>query len=363
MLGNIRSKYILIHICSIIKKERLLKLIKPNKKLQSLLDISFNEYKNFGKIIIEVFPSVTSNKDEKFINYDEKKESSYHIYLNNDSEELQMNFIKRFFYKKNYISRRDNIKKIRIEIDKKIKSLKGLFEDCVCLKKIKFIEFNNDNITDMSEMFSGCLSLINLDILNVNTEKVKNMENMFKMCKKLKKLDLQNFKTNNVVNMNGMFYYCNALEELNFLIFDTSNVTKINDLFYKCTSLKEVNIYNTDKYPDEREIKKIHTLYPYLGKMNILNFNTSKVKDMSFMFYCCYSLKIFHIINFDTSQIKVMNRIFMDCKQLVDINLSNFVIYPETSAFMAFSGCSETIIKKVKEQLKDADKKSLFASE
>ena len=351
MLKGIKSKYILKYVCSHIKKNRLLRLIKPNKKLKSWLEISLNDYINFGKIVIDVFPLVTSDKDEKFINYEKSDESYYHIYLNDNIKELKFNFFKRLFVDKNYISKEDNIKKIRISIDSNIRSLKGLFKDCVCLQEVNFITFENDQITDMSRMFEGCHSLKKLNILNINTEKVRDMNHMFGECKKLKKLDLKNFKTYNVTNMRGMFYYCEALENLNFLIFDTSNVTEINDLFYKCISLKELNIYNADKYYDEQEIKIIQDSYPLLAEMNIYNFITSKVKDMSFMFDCCYCLKIFHIINFDTSKVKVMNRIFLDCKQLTDLNLSKLVINQGVSAFKAFSGCSEQIISKVKDEI------------
>ena len=350
MLKGIKSKYILIEICSHITKKRLLKLIKPNKKLQSLLKISLNDYINFGKIVIDVFPLVTSDEDEKFINYEKKDESYYHIYLNDDTKELKFNIIKRLFVDKNYISKEDNIKKIRIMIDKEITSLKGLFEDCVCLQEINFIAFENAQITDMSDMFSGCLSLKKLNILNINTERVTKMNHMFRKCQNLKKLDLKNFKMYNVTSMKGMFYYCHALEDLNFLIFDTSNVTLIGDLFYKCTSLKELNIYNADKYYDEKEIKIIQDSYPLLAELNISNFNTSKVTDMSFLFDSCYSLKKFHIINFDTSKVKEMNRIFFDCKELIDVNLSKFVMNPGISAFKAFSGCSEQMIAKIKDR-------------
>ena len=351
MWKGINSKYILIYVCSYIKKNKLLRLIKPNKKLKSLLEISLNDYKDFGKIVIDVFPLVTSDEDEKFINYDKKDESSYHIYLNDDIKELKYNFIVRLFADKNYISKEDNVKKIRIVIDNNIRSLKGLFKDCVCLQEVNFITFDNEQITDMSQMFEGCHSLKKLNILNINTENVRDMNYMFGKCKNLKKLDLKNFKTYNCINMRGMFFQCEALEDLNFLIFDTSNVTEIGDLFYKCISLKELNIYNADKYYDEQEIIKIKDSYPLLAEMNIPNFRMSKVKDMSFMFDRCYCLKTFHIINFDTSKVKEMNRIFLDCKQLLDFNSSKFVINQGVSAFKAFKGCSEQMISKIKDQI------------
>ena len=47
MLKGIKSKYILEDILSYLKKKVKMKLIVHNKKLQSKLNISLNNYKHF----------------------------------------------------------------------------------------------------------------------------------------------------------------------------------------------------------------------------------------------------------------------------------------------------------------------------
>ena len=357
MLKGIKSKLILNKICSNLNKKPLLKLIKYNSKMKSLLNISLNDYMNYNKIIIEMIPRETIEGIVKIIDYEEKNKFYYHIYFNDDNIEIKnrgiIGFIKNLFKKTNYISKIDNVKKIKVIIDGEINSLKCLFKDCKCLKEINFIQFNNNKIKDMSDMFSGCSSLEKLNILNIKTDKVTNMENMFRCCNKLVKLDLKNFKTNNVRNMKGMFYGCSLLEDLNFLIFDTSNVTKMNDMFYNCTYLKELNVYNIDGIPKEKDIKIIHEKYPLLNDFNILNFKTFNVIDMSFMFDSCYSLKKFHIINFDTSKVKIMNRIFCGCESLNDFDLTKFVINKETSVYCSFANSTQQLINKIKQQNMD----------
>ena len=307
-----------------------------------------------------MIPIETIEENQIFINYERKYKPYYHIYFNNDEKETKkdgvIGFFKYLLTKNNFITKIDNVKKVRIIIDNRINSLKGLFKDCKCLKEINFIQFNYKNIYDMSEMFSNCTNLEQLNILNIKTDKVTNMDNMFYNCKKLTKLNLKNFNMNNVVSMKAMFCGCNSLEDLDFLIFDTSNAIEMNDLFFNCSSLKELNIYNKNGIYDEKDVKIIHDMYPDLGELNIFNFNTSKVTDMAFLFNNCYSLKKFHLINFDTSHVKVMNRIFFGCKLLVDINLSKFVLNNDTSVFHGFNQCPKSLINKVKNQIKNINK-------
>ena len=357
MLEGIKSKFTLVKICSHINKKLLMKLLKKNKKLKSKLNISLNDYKNYYKIFIEMIPIETIEENQIFINYERKYKSCYHIYFNNDEKETKkdgvIGFFKYLLTKNNFITKIDNVKKIRIIIDNRINSLKGLFKDCKYLKEINFIQFNYKNIYDMSEMFSNCTNLEQLNILNIKTDKVTNMDNMFYNCKKLTKLNLKNFNMNNVVSMKAMFCGCNSLEDLDFLIFDTSNVIEMNDLFFNCSSLKELNIYNKNGIYDKKDMNIIHNIYPSLYKMDIFNFKTSKVRDMSSLFDSCYLLKKFYLINFDTSRVKAMNRIFMGCSSLTDIDLSKFKVNKDVSVYCSFKECTENLIDKVKNQVKN----------
>ena len=158
---------------------------------------------------------------------------------------------------------------------------------------------------------------------------------------------------NNVVSMKGMFHGCNFLEDLNFLIFDTSNVIEMNDLFFNCSSLKELNIYNKKGKYDKKDMNIIHNMYPSLDEMNIFNFNTAKVRNMSSLFDSCFSLKKIYIINFDTSRVKAMDRIFLGCSSLNDVDLSKFVVNKDVSIYCGFVECSENLINKVKNQVKN----------
>ena len=47
--------------------------------------------------------------------------------------------------------------------------------------------------------------------------------------------------------MNDMFSYCSSLEELNLSNFNTNNVTNMSEMFTGCYSLKELKIFNFNK--------------------------------------------------------------------------------------------------------------------
>ena len=81
----------------------------------------------------------------------------YHIYFDNDKNKID----------RNYITKKDKVSKIKVILDMKIESLEILFQNCICIKEIKFIKCNRINITNMSNMFYGCESLNKINIFNL----------------------------------------------------------------------------------------------------------------------------------------------------------------------------------------------------
>ena len=181
----IRSKYILKQIFDNLKENKLLEIVRYNKNIQNILNKGLQDFINeFSKIEIEIIPK--ENKFGKFISIPKKYESYYHIYFNENKEEI----------KRQKLNEDENIFKIKVILDYKIKSLSHLFYKCKCIKKITFIKFNKKDIVKMSYMFCGCSSLEILDISNFITDKVTNMSYMFYDCRMLNGLQILNFKTN-----------------------------------------------------------------------------------------------------------------------------------------------------------------------
>ena len=97
--------------------------------------------------------------------------------------------------------------------------------------------------------------------------------------------------------MGIMFHQCTSLTSLNISNFNTSSVTNMSSMFDSCKSLTS---------------------------LDVSNFNTSKVTYMNDMFFNCYSLTSLDVSNFDTSKVTYMNDMFFNCCSLTSLNVSSF---------------------------------------
>ena len=233
IIENIKSRYILSKIYDNMAIKKKLEIVKYNKKIQNRLNVGIKDYKECCKTEIEIIPS--KGKYGKFININENDKLYYHIYFNDNKEEIKNKY---------EITKEDKVSKIKIKIDYQVKSFNKLFYWCDCIESINFNKFKTNNITDMCDMFYNCFSLKKLNLTDFNTNNVTDMNNMFSGCSSLKKLELTNFNTNNVTDMSQMFSGCSSLKELNLTNFNTNKVTNMCMMFYNCSSLKELNLTN-----------------------------------------------------------------------------------------------------------------------
>ena len=195
LLNDRKSKYILKKIFGFLNKKTTFKIIKYNNELQKKINMVIKEY--YFQIEIEIIPVEKSNDAINiFFNYFYDT-SYYHVYFNDNEEEI----------KRNYYIKSNKIKKIKIILDYEIKSLSGLFRYCKCIKSINFIKCNRKDITDMREMFSRCSSLEEVDLSNLNINGFINTDNMFSECSE----ELKNKVKNRCTNLSSK-----AFEDLNY---------------------------------------------------------------------------------------------------------------------------------------------------
>ena len=314
ILKNLKSDYFLQKLFYNLLKKKSLDIIKYNKNMKERINISIKDYKEYSELIeIEIKP--VNNKYGKFIDMNEN-EIFYHIYFNDNKEEI----------KRNYLDENDNVSKIKIIIDYQIKSFENLFANCQCIEYISFKKFYRNNETNVIGMFWGCSSLKELNLSNFNTNNINNMRGMFCGCSSLKELNLSNFNTNNVTNMGYMFWGCSSLKELDLSNFNTNTVTDMRYMFEGCSSLKE---------------------------LNLSNFNTNNVTNMRDMFSGCSSLKELNLSNFNTNNVTNIRGMFWGCSSLKELNLSNFNTNNVTYMGGMFIGCSEQLKNKIKSEYKN----------
>ena len=123
-----------------------------------------------------------------------------------------------------------------------------------------------------------------------------------------------NYKFKSQLNrINYMFAGCTKLKHLNLKNFYSKDVTNMSCMFMQCISLEVLNLDNLD---------------------------TSKVNDMSGIFYGCESLTYLDLFNFNTQNVENMSFLFFGCKRLFDVNLSRFITQNVKNMYSMFSGCT-----------------------
>ena len=122
-------------------------------------------------------------------------------------------------------------------------------------------------------------------IIEINNEKILfSYKYNFKNEGKYKiKYSFHNLLT----NCNYMFYGCKNLTNLDLSNFNTQNVEDMSNMFSYCSSLTN---------------------------LDLSNFNTQNVKNMSFMFSNCSSLTNLNLSNFNTQNVEDMRYMFDNCK-------------------------------------------------
>ena len=88
---NIKSDYFLQKLYDNMTKKKKLEIVKYNKRIQNRINLSVKNYKEYSEtftpIEIEIIP--TKDKYGRFININENDKLYYHIYFNDNKEEIK----------------------------------------------------------------------------------------------------------------------------------------------------------------------------------------------------------------------------------------------------------------------------------
>ena len=111
--------------------------------------------------------------------------------------------------------------------------------------------------------------------------------------------------------------------ELDLSNFDTSKVTNMSHMFHDASSLATLDLssFDTSKVTD---MSWMFRNVPNLTTLDLSSFDTSKVTDMSWMFRNVPNLTTLDLSNFDTSQVTNMFAMFNGMSNLTALNLSSF---------------------------------------
>ena len=233
-----------------------------------------------------------------------------------------------------------NIEGIEFLNTEKVKDMRGMFYECICLENLDLSKFDTKNVTNMRNMFYNCQKLKTLDLSSFETDMVTNMESMFYNCILLNTLKLTNkFNTQKVEDMCSMFNSCKELKTINLSGFDTQNVEDMSKMFNLCKNLESLDLSNFNTL----KVTLMDNMFNeclQLTSLDLSNFDTQKVTDMRNMFFYCTGLKTVDISNFNTQAVKNMDSMFRNCTNLATIYVGeNFVTTNARSSDNMFDNC------------------------
>lgn len=250
----------------------------------------------------------------------------------------------------------------------------SMFDACYSLQNLDLSNFDTSNVKEMGAMFEACYSLPYLDLSNFNTSKVEDTERMFGYCTSMRYIFVgDKFKMDRVTESENMFEYCISLaggidfqdDKADVAYANTENgyFTDIKNrgqakyiwakhtddtftlYFGKKDKLGENEEYMTanyrETYPytsgitkvvfDEsfKEARPASCCGYFAGFSNLTDIegleflNTSKARDLNYMFYGCEKLASLDLSGFNTSAVTIMEYMFYNCHNLNKVYLSD----------------------------------------
>lgn len=187
-------------------------------------------------------------------------------------------------------------------------------------QNIDRVEFRGNVIAQGNIDYAFAIEgLHSIDFTGFDTSRVTSMRGLFKDYCSLEPLDLSGFDTSNVTDMSEMFSFCEGIESLDLSSFDTSKVTDMSRMFYASTDFKDINL---DSFDTSNVVNMRGMFAGYAGEtLDVSHFDTSKVTDMSYMFWRCENLSSLDISHFDVSKVTDMKSMFSCCDKLEDLKV------------------------------------------
>ena len=142
------------------------------------------------------------------------------------------------------------------------------------------------------------------------------------------------------INSSKLFYSNSNLTELNLSNFDTSNVKDMSYMFSGCVRLSKLIDFNLNTN-SATDMRAMFYNCSKLTTLDLSSFNTSAVTTMSYMFQGCTSLNSLDLSNFDTSNVSNTSYMFDMCSNLEYLNVSSFNTTKISNMIAMFWKCNK----------------------
>lgn len=232
-------------------------------------------------------------------------------------------------------------------------------------KNIKYLieKHINFNVTDYSEDEDNLLSSHEIENIIIRP---KDRDELCRIiCERYEKNPeypyLLDIDTSEITDMSGVFCpiintdiipgnpYLNnhrsyknnlMIKVLDLSTWETSNVRDMSYMFWACGEkhIDKINIKNFNT----SNVTNMQGMFGFcnnLSRLDLSSFDTSCVLNMENMFDNCESLKELDLSNFDTSKVVTMARMFRDCHSLVTLNINGWNMSNIENVNYMFSNC------------------------
>ena len=138
-----------------------------------------------------------------------------------------------------------------------------------------------------------------------------------------------------------MFSGCNNLSSLDLSEFNTANVKNMSSMFRECYKLSSLTLSNSFNTAKVTNMSYMFSGCQELPSLDLSMFNTANVMVMYNMFSNCKNLSSLTLSeSFNTAKVTSMQEMFSGCNKLSSLDLSNFNTAKVTSMQKMFSGCN-----------------------
>lgn len=128
--------------------------------------------------------------------------------------------------------------------------------------------------------------------------------------------------TNSGTSCQYMFYEFKGTE-IDLSNFNTTSVTNMSYMFADCNSLINFDVTKLDT-TNVTNMKYMFQNCKAITSLDLSSFNTSKVTDMSNMFIGCNNIESLDLSSFNTTNVTTMYYMFSQCNKLEYLDIRNF---------------------------------------
>ena len=296
--------------------------------------MSFNNFEKYIYIEIEYKPN-------------EKNENKVRIFgtnfINNNKEKCLIIYneieyqLKEYFEEiDNNYNHKDTIKLILKIIDQ-IEDISHIFCECSSLKSFSYIlYFYNDNSNDIAYESNSSQAILIDDINESNNSDLFNEYNSLILSEEISTISK---KWNSNITTENNFFDINLST---FTIF-SSKINNMSYMFYECNSLislPDISDWITENVTDMSNL--FYGCNSLMSLPDISKWNTINVKDMSKMFYQCNSLLVIpDISKWNIKNVISLNGLFSECSSLMSLpDISKWNTININFMDGIFDGCS-----------------------